>query len=403
LYSGIARQGAHFAKPFVGPVGCHRPNERVTSPGELLRTTEICVKRPRPRVAEMLLQHQGAKVEMTSGSTDVYMCRGFKMEGLEDGTGISSVSIVKDPETWHRIHHVILFTCDPSFAPPADFEESVPCTHDPFWDGCSRMVMPLTLTVDSASQFALPKGVAFRLLSKYVLWQVHYKRHATPVDERFLDSTGVRINLDRDLQPAQLFELGPRTPYQLSIPPRSRRHVVQSICAPECLSDAMEANGVEEFRIIALAQHMHTAGIAIKSEVLHANGSSTPFGVDPSYNITHALFLPFDVVVSRGDALKVTCVYDTSQRARWTPNGISLTDEMCFSYIIIAQAPAFFHRCWHSGPDQQMFPSAGSAQSAECSSECSKPFSVQHTRHFQGPEAAAAEHDVFSAMGACLK
>ena len=67
LYSGIARQGAHFAKPFAGPVGCRQPNERVTSPGKLLSTTEICVKRPRPRVTEMLLQHQGAKIELLSG------------------------------------------------------------------------------------------------------------------------------------------------------------------------------------------------------------------------------------------------------------------------------------------------------------------------------------------------
>jgi len=407
LFHGIARQGAHYAKPFEVPLLCRTDNcsfqkkdakylqdcQAHTPVEELLSTTEICVAQSQAN--QMSLQHQRAKVDMVKGAKDVYMCRGFKLEGLPSGAGITSLSVIKDPETWHRIHHILLFSCDPSFAPPASFENSFPCTHQAFMQGCSRIVMTFG-GAHAANEISLPDGIAFRILSKYALVQVHYKRPHTQQDGMFFDSTGVSINLGIAPQAAQLFELGPRD--ELSIPPRSSRHVVQSICAPDCLSDAMEENAATEFKIIAVQQHMHVAGIAVKSEVLHANGSSTPFGVFPSYNMSEQdmKLLSSEVVVSRGDALKVTCVYDSSQRARWTWNGISLADEMCFSYILMTQAPLYFSRCWHLG-------GVNRAQSDECSSECSKPFSIQPTRHFKGPEAAAAEHDVFSATGACLK
>jgi hypothetical protein len=254
---------------------------------------------------------------------------------------------------------------------------------------------------NGASEFVLPEGFAFPFNTKYAMLQVHYKRMVATASDSFLDSTGLSFNWHwwpsgQDIKSVQFFELGPRLANMLSIPPRTNRHAVQSICAPQCLSAAMEGHGVQEFRIIAVQQHMHLTGIAMKSEVLHANGSSTPFGVFPSYNMSEQemRLLPSDVIVSRGDALKVTCVYDSSQRTRWTFLGESLSDEMCFSYILMAPAVPNFNHCWHVG-------SVSSAR-AECNSECSKPFSVQPTHHFQGPEAAAAEHDVFSATGACL-
>ncbi|CAK0833888.1 unnamed protein product [Prorocentrum cordatum] len=233
LYTGIARQGSRFAKPFEGPVRYRRQDELLKSPEGLLTTTEICVKRTQPRVTEMLLQHQGANIELPNGEKDVYMCRGFKFDGLEDGTGITSLSVIKDKETWNRIHHVAHFSCDPSFKPPEDFQESFPCTHSPFWDGCSRMVHVFN---NGAAEFALPRGFAFPLPTKNAMLQVHYKRGEAKFSDTFLDSTGVRINLDRDLQPVHLFELGPRSAQMLSIPPKTSA----SCCAVNMCAGLLE-------------------------------------------------------------------------------------------------------------------------------------------------------------------
>jgi hypothetical protein len=408
LYSGIARQGTHFTELFEGITGCHKrryPDHHLNSLTDLVSTTEVCVHRQaRPaRVHDIVLQHQSVKIELLSGEKDVYMCRGikFKKKATPRGTGITSLSVAKVNETWHRIHHVALYSCKPSFNASADFEKSFPCTGFPN-DACSRMIYVFG---PGEEEFALPDGFSLPIQTEYAMLAVHYKRSGAKGYDTFLDSTGIRIKFDRFLNSVQLFELGPRSPQMLAIPPKRRRHVVQSICAPECLSAAMDGIGAKEFRIIGLHQHMHLAGIAMKSEVLHPNGSSTPFGVFPRYNgsdheTNKMKLLSSDVVVSRGDALKVTCVYDSSQRARWTILGASFADEMCLSYILMTPAPLFLNSCWHSGAVST--PTSVGESQADCDSECGKSFTVQPTQRLQGPEAAVAQNDVFRATEACL-
>mmetsp|Transcript_50562 Transcript_50562/g.132948 ORF Transcript_50562/g.132948 Transcript_50562/m.132948 type:complete len:92 (-) Transcript_50562:149-424(-) len=84
---------------------------------------------------------------------------------------------------------------------------------------------------------------------------------------------------------------------------------------------------------------MHRAGIAIESEVLHANHSSTHFGVVPRYGTSpqKMMFFSSDVLVSRGDALRVTCVYDS-------PPSPNLDDDTCFNYFLVSSAPVVFNR-----------------------------------------------------------
>ena len=108
---------------------------------------------------------------------------------------------------------------------------------------------------NGASEFALPKGFVFPFNTNYGMLQVHYKRMVATASDSFHDSTGLSFNWlwgpsGRAVKSVQFFELGPRLANMLSIPPRTNRHAVQSICAPECLSVAMEGQGVQEFRII---------------------------------------------------------------------------------------------------------------------------------------------------------
>jgi len=194
----------------------------------------------------------------------------------------------------------------------------------------------------------LPEGLMFSLQSKYTVLLVRYKRSVTKEPDTFQDSTGVRIKLGRNFDPVYFVKMFTGSGNMTHTRPGTGHHVVQSICTPENLIAATDGNRMSELRIIAM-QHMHRAGIAMESEVLHANHSSTHFGVVPRYGMSaqKMMFLSSDVLVSRGDALRVTCVYDSPQREGATLAGPNLVEEMCFSYILVSSAPLFFNRGHH--------------------------------------------------------
>ena len=179
----------------------------------------------------------------------------------------------------------------------------------------------------------------------------------------------------------------------LNIPPGKPRHVVQSICSLTCLTSAIEKSGEHELKIVGLQQHMHLTGIAMKTETLHANGWSTPLGVFSEYSMLHQSMemLPEPVLIHPGDALQVTCVYDSSNRSRHTLLGTSLVNEMCFSYLLITPGVPGFTHCWHD--EQSDF-----IASSQCNGQCGllpggRNFKVRRGTSFKGHESTAATED----------
>jgi len=408
IFHGIARQGTYFSQMFRTPLTCYDELYEKEEDGleELLQTFEVCVARDeKAKVAPVDLRLEQVQVDLSLGR-DIYMCRFFELPKLKVGMGITSVNGLLQDNSWQYIHHISYFSCDLGFEPAPGSDGSFECTHVPLMDGCNRTIYRFA---PGSQEFRLPEGYMYTIDWRLTLLQVHYKMVKA---ESLVDSTGVRVNFGEFLTTVQFFELGPREESMLSIPPRSERHVVQSVCSPDDVKAALERYALNEFKIIGVLQHMHLAGIAAKTEVLHPNGTSTAFGVMPEYDLHRQDMrpLPGGVVVSKGDALKVTCVYNTQRRAQKTRLGISLTDEMCFSYMLTTPRLPLFSNCWHTrgtratGAQDRFFAGLrqpGPEGDTECHDTTGRSFSVEPTVAVRGLHAKAARAKVFQAPAVC--
>jgi peptidoglycan/LPS O-acetylase OafA/YrhL len=421
LSYGIGRQGSFYSEPFRTPSKCYdrlyEPEEvnlQGLEPQKLLTTFEVCVQRDGKDRSqyELELKHDKVPVDLSIGQ-DIYMCKFFELPKLKTGVGVTGVKVLLEANVSHKyVHHVSYFDCDVGFEPQQGVGSSFSCEHEPFMNGCSRMIHTFNGLRRQSHQFRLPEGYMYPIESKYALLQVHYKAVAK---ESIVDSTGVSLNFGRFLKTVQYFELGPRSGYMLTIPAKAERHAVQSVCSANELAAIMDQFALNEFKVIASQHHMHMAGIAAMSEVIHPNGTTTPFMVEQPYDMhkQDMKMLPQAVVVSRGDAVKVTCVYSTKDRAKKTTLGVSLTDEMCFNYMLTTPRFPLFNACWHMKPtsvgDTSSFSLdmlsgllAGAADSKErgrCySSANGKSFTVPAKTGVQGPEAYHAKADVFQGL-----
>jgi hypothetical protein len=123
------------------------------------------------------------------------------------------------------------------------------------------------------------------------------------------------------------------------------------LCFQAALQSAANDARATEFQVIAVQQHMHVLGKAMKTELVRSDGTvAVTIGDMPNYNIheqqMRLLAQPFSVGPT--DSLKVTCVYNSSGRVLPTRLGTQReADEMCFSYMLITPAIGLTH-CWHS-------------------------------------------------------
>ena len=295
------------------------------------------------------------------------------MSGLASAAGLGG---------HHGVHHVTPFFCtDEALSEPIlqrSFTSRSPfrCDTMPFIPRCEKMLFTFA-PGDRAVK--MPQGVALALSGRYVLLQVHYTLRADALARMHLTShprTGAAghgspvvlppVSTTLELVPlagltwpqaalpqlklVHFFELGPRFPSMLRIPPQSPRTEVTSICAPSCVRAALEKSPERgRFLVYAIRHHMHRLGTSMTTELVHANGTARPLWSSTSWNPLEALpFHMFEppVELSAGAALRTTCVYSSMGRTNTTSLGAGLNDEMCYSYMLTT-AVAEFSSCWH--------------------------------------------------------
>ena len=295
------------------------------------------------------------------------------MSGLASAAGLGG---------HHGVHHVTPFFCtDEALSEPIlqrSFTSRSPfrCDTMPFIPRCEKMLFTFA-PGDRAVK--MPQGVALALSGRYVLLQVHYTLRADALARMHLTShprTGATdhgspvvlppVSTTLELVPlagltwpqaalpqlklVHFFELGPRFPSMLRIPPQSPRTEVTSICAPSCVRAALEKSPERgRFLVYAIRHHMHRLGTSMTTELVHTNGTARPLWSSTSWNPLEALpFHMFEppVELSAGAALRTTCVYSSMGRTNTTSLGAGLNDEMCYSYMLTT-AVAEFSSCWH--------------------------------------------------------
>ena len=301
----------------------------------------------------------------------------------------------------HGVHHVTPFFCtDEVLSEQPILQRSLTsrspfrCDTMPFIPRCEKMLFTFA-PGDHAVK--MPQGVALALSGRYVLLQVHYtpldadtharmrltsNHHNAGAAGHHLDAIGVlsdeksgevtsgnpvvsttlelvpltRLAWSRAMPPqlVHFFELGPRFPSMLHIPPQVPRTEVTSICAPSCVRAALEKSPDQgRFLVYAIRHHMHRLGTSMTTELVHANGTARPLWSSTSWNPFKALpfhMLEPPVELSAGAALRTTCVYSSIGRTNATSLGAGLHDEMCYSYMLTT-AVAEFSSCWHIRAD----------------------------------------------------
>lgn len=254
------------------------------------------------------LAHRDAIVSLAEHS-DLYMCSHFPLQSLSAQGPLAVTHIaphLPSATSAKAVHHVTIYACtDVSRlnAPPyAPFD----CTARPFKQGCERMLYTWN---DGMLPFELPEGKAM-VMPTHALLQIHYKHPGeSAAPWKMSDSSGMRMRvvpLTKGLRTYQFFELGPRF-LMLAIPPHHPRYKAASVCAPSCIEAALGRHGYSHFEVISVNQHMHLAGSRVVTEVVHPNGSSTPFGAYPHFDFHKARMdmLPEPVIIRPGDALQV--------------------------------------------------------------------------------------------------
>ena len=327
----------------------------------------------------LTLQNARTRVQSSSQPQDVYLCQlhdaaQMLPQGRPSDWAIQSFTIDdKHVKAAGHVHHVTAFFCedgadqDEALGRSLSRREPFRCDKVPFMPRCEAMLFTF---VTGDSTVRLPQGTALSFKGNLMLLQVHYYLHERGRSHKLredghiaLDSVPASFELVRVQSPgtsqmelAHFFEVGPRFPTMLNVPPRQERYVVTSACAPACVKAALVRSPSRRFKVYAVRHHMHKLGVSMTTDILHANGSSTRVWTSQDWQPFQALpFHMFDtpIELQTGDAIVARCVYNSMDRSNATYLGSGLLDEMCFSYLLTTHIPDFTN-CWHLLADDKV-------------------------------------------------
>lgn len=137
-------------------------------------------------------------------------------------------------------------------------------------------------------------------------------------DEAVEDTSGLEVCITRDLRP------NTATTYMFAgsatVPPGGRTENVTTC----------NVNAAEPVHLITSSPHMHSYGVAAKFEVVRADGTVEVLH-DTPFNWEDQTVTEIDTVVTTGDKVRVTCIYENNT-SRTITFGDSSDAEMCFNF-----------------------------------------------------------------------
>ncbi|KAK3593667.1 hypothetical protein CHS0354_013563 [Potamilus streckersoni] len=167
----------------------------------------------------------------------------------------------------------------------------------------------------------------------YVL-QTHF--HNPVQQEGIIDSSGLRLTYTRQLR---RFDAGIlHTGYYISnrqiIPPGEPSFVTKIHCSRRCLEWGMRS--VQAIRVFGVFFHTHGLGKSVKVRSVRNGTEYQHWAFDARYSPANQFYrlLSREVLVQKGDSIRIDCEYDSTSRDRVTMGGITLTDETCRVIIL---------------------------------------------------------------------
>ncbi|KAG0423362.1 hypothetical protein HPB47_000878 [Ixodes persulcatus] len=233
------------------------------------------------------------------------------------------------------VHHMELFHCE--VPPDQDLPAwNGPC-HSPekpeILERCKRVIAAWAM---GAPPLAYPEEAGLsaggRDYSLFAMLEVHLNNPAH--QSGFVDSSGITLYHTSELRPYDvgILEIGLEYTDKMAIPPRQPAFDLTGYCISECTRVALPESGIT---LVAAQLHTHLTGQRVW--VKHVRGGSElgEMARDDHFS-THfqeIRLLKDRLQLMPGDALVITCRYDTADRENVTLGGFGITEEMCVSYI----------------------------------------------------------------------
>ncbi len=275
------------------------------------------------------------------GKTDNYRCYLLDPHNTADQL-VSGFELVADNVP--VIHHMLAYAVDAADVPTiqaledADQASGYGCGQGNL--GSAKVIQSQVASwVPGSAATKMPAGTGLILkVGAKIIMQIHYNTAALYRGGKTTDQSQLALELapTGSLTTATIL---PMLDHNLSI----KANDAKSVQTANLPSKFYAPQGATIYRAMG---HMHQLGTSVKSEIVHADGTSQCLlnveGWDFNWQRDYTLKTP--VTVKPGDTLRITCTYDNSQPNQAYLNGVQNTprdvtwgessfDEMCMTYL----------------------------------------------------------------------
>ncbi|XP_022668942.1 dopamine beta-hydroxylase-like isoform X1 [Varroa destructor] len=233
------------------------------------------------------------------------------------------------------VHHMELFHCE------VGVHEVLPNWNDDCQSPRKPVILERCKNVISAWAMGAPPlqypkeaglPVGGRNYSAYVMLEVHFNNPDVRTD--LVDSSGMQIHYTDQLRNYDIgiLEVGLEYTDKMAIPPGQEAFDLTGYCISECTRASLPPLGIV---IVAAQLHTHLAGVAVWVEHSRGGRSLGEIGRDNHYSshFQEIRRLARPVNIKPGDAVTITCRYNTVDRSKVTLGGYGIRDEMCITYM----------------------------------------------------------------------
>lgn len=263
-----------------------------------------------------------------------YACKKFNVQQLvadvtkkSINTTYHAIAIEPIVDNAERLHHMVLYGCDPSRM------DSIP---DDYF-ACSTNMPPACSQVNFAwapgiGNFILPEeaGMVWGTYdTQFLVLQIHYDN---PPMKQATDSSGVNVYFTTNLRTydSGVMIVGIPT-FNINIPAGMPSFQSKFTCPPSCT-----AGDLGDIKAISFFPHGHKFLRKLNTAIIYPNGTidNTTFNIN-NYSFDNQKIYTLDkyLTLPPGFRADTTCTYDTSDSKIAITGGENTSDEMCYNFI----------------------------------------------------------------------
>eukprot|EP00931_Biecheleriopsis_adriatica_P115438 TRINITY_DN91222_c0_g1_i1.p1 TRINITY_DN91222_c0_g1~~TRINITY_DN91222_c0_g1_i1.p1 ORF type:complete len:710 (-),score=132.45 TRINITY_DN91222_c0_g1_i1:108-1991(-) len=286
---------------------------------------------------EVDIRMPNASVVLGEGGTDAtnpYVCGIFDLEkmlpssrSIDDKHHVVKFAPYLNADSEKYVHHMILYACPDGQGISYEHGQIVPeCESMP--TGCYEMKWPWAV---GSQDVIFPAGVGmpFGEGKRWLALQMHY--YNPRLDPDVKDSSGVRLIFadTPGSQDAGVMQFnGGTSPRMRSPLPAGEKELKLSWTTPSECTEMWRS----DINVLGTVHHSHLLGSYMTLEVMNGGEWKGLLRNENRYDFNHQSLEEGGIkMLKRGDAIRMTCVYDTTQKTEPTTFGDLTQQEMCYA------------------------------------------------------------------------